>query len=160
MSGYSNYQQFLQFSILVGLPSFFSTIVLVLSYKKEALLDLLSPAYFISASILSVVVNTTGIVGEQNEVMRQQQIYYLIISYVNLGQFMLSTQLACFIARILYIYLTMLYLVLTRHLHGDENSLIAAAFLTGYFTLFCESSVFVNMKARVRLFLKMRTSKQ
>ena len=92
--------------------------------------------------------------------MRQQQIYYLIISYVSLGQFILSTQLACFIARIMYIYLMMIYLVITRHLHGDENSLVAAAFLTAIFTLFCESSIYINMKARVRLFIKMKTSKQ
>ena len=149
-----------QFGILFGLPSFLSIIIIFLSNKREALLCLLSPIYFVSVSIMFVVVNMTGLVGEHNTTTRQQQIYYLMISYASLGQFILSTQLVNFIVRILYVFSMTIYLVTNRYLHGDENNLVAAVVLLLYFTLFCESSIYINMKARARLFLKMRTSKQ
>ena len=49
-------------------------IVLFFSYKRAALMDLLTPVFLVSASIMFVLVNVTGVCGEQNSVMRQQQI--------------------------------------------------------------------------------------
>ena len=65
-------QELLQVSIVSGLPSLPSLIVLFLSYKRVALMDLLTPVFLVSASIMFVVVNATGVCGEQNSVMRQQ----------------------------------------------------------------------------------------
>ena len=73
----------MQVSVIFGLPSLPSMLILCLSYKREALLDLLTPVFLISASIMFVIVNVTGICGEQNKNMRMQQIYLCLIIYVN-----------------------------------------------------------------------------
>ena len=65
-------QELLQVSIVCGLPSLLSLIVLFFSYKRLALMGLLSPVFLVSVSIMFVVVNATGVCGEQNRVMRQQ----------------------------------------------------------------------------------------
>ena len=95
-------QELLQVSILSGLPSLLSLIVLFFSYKRAALMDLLTPVFLVSASIMFVLVNVTGVCGEQNSVMRQQQINLHLIIYANFAQFILSTWMANFISRILY----------------------------------------------------------
>ena len=78
----SGKQELLQVSIIFGAPSIPSLIVLCLSYKRLALLDLLTPVFSIFASIMFVTVNATEICGEQNKNMRTQQIYLCCVIYV------------------------------------------------------------------------------
>ena len=54
----------------------------------------------------------------------------------------------------------MAYLVINRHSQGDENNIVTAFVMTAFGTLVIEAAVYINMKARARLFLKARTSKQ
>ena len=63
-------QELLQVGIVSGLPSLLSLIVLFLSYKRIALMDLLTPVFLISVGIMLVVVNATGVCGEVNKNMR------------------------------------------------------------------------------------------
>ena len=75
--------ELLQVSIICGLPSIPSLIVLCLSYKREALLDLMTPVFSIFSSIMFVIVNVTEICGESSKNMRTQQIYLCCIIYVS-----------------------------------------------------------------------------
>ena len=54
----------------------------------------------------------------------------------------------------------MVYLVLNRQDQGDENNIVTAFVMTTFGTLVIETAVYINMKARARLFLKAKTSKQ
>ena len=74
--------------------------------------------------------------------------------------FILSSWLANFISRILYVYIITVYLALNRHDQGDENNIVTGLVMTVFGTLFIEAAVYINMKARAHLFLKARTSKQ
>ena len=76
-------QEVLLVSIIFGMPSLPSMIILCLTYKREALLDLLTPVFLISASVMFVTVNATSICGEQNKQMRRLQVYLCLIIYCN-----------------------------------------------------------------------------
>ena len=74
-------QKVLQISLILGLPSLPSMIVLCLSYKREALLDLLTPVFLISASVMLVIVNVTDICGEQSKALRNHQLFLCPMIY-------------------------------------------------------------------------------
>ena len=74
-------QKVLQISIILGLPSLPSMIVLCLSYKREVLLDLLTPVFLIFASVILVIVNVTEICGEQNKALRNHQLFLCPLIY-------------------------------------------------------------------------------
>ena len=96
-------KEMLQTSFILIVPSLIAGIVLSISFKNLAMIELLIPLKFLGFALMMAVVNTTEICGEITSSMRQEQIdislFLLAISlylWVQLGiQALLLEWLSC-----------------------------------------------------------------
>ena len=63
-------QEVLQTSFLFGLPALVGGFLLAFSYKRIALVELLTPVMLILFSLTLLLINTSEICGEPKETMR------------------------------------------------------------------------------------------
>ena len=64
-------KEMMQTSLLFGVPALVVGVLLALSFKHIALVELLTPVMFIGYTLILCVVNFTDIVGKENENMRK-----------------------------------------------------------------------------------------
>ena len=150
----------LQTSIILGPPSLIVGVLLAFSYRNIAVMELLTPVMFASLILISAVLNMTEICGEVTEGMRQQQTYLLIMVYNLFSLFMGATWIKGFVVRSIVYLPLMIVLKVNKSLLNDDINFAQEMIMLAMAAAMIEASVYINMKAKAQLFLKVKTTEQ
>ena len=136
------------------------SIVLLCSFKKLALIELLFPAFYLLTAICILVVQFGHIFGEPTDLTRQQAVFMIIFIHCIFTLFSSATFSSGFLARILMHIPFGTLCVAERRRHNAEMNFAQSWVIGTGFALMLELSVYINMKAKSKLFLKTKQSEQ
>ena len=143
---------------MLGIPSFITGVLLALSYKHIAFVELLTPVILILFSLTILVVNLTEVCGTLDNGMRQQQAFLVMIVFSLVSLFMGATWQHNFIARSLLWMPLLTVMQINRTNHGDEMNIAQGWLISFAAEVALEISIYANMKAKAQLFLKGKTT--
>ena len=153
-------QEVLQTSFLFGLPALVGGFLLAFSFKRIALVELLTPVMLLLFSLTLLLINTTEICGVPKETMRQHQIFLILIIFLLFAFFMSASYLRSFITRTIYTMPVISLTMVNRLHHNDSINFAQAWVMTLFAVALMELNVYVNTKAKAKLFLKIKTTEQ
>ncbi len=102
---------------MMGVPAFLALIPTIASRKKIIFIELAPPLMLVSSTMLTMLVNFAGIIGEVNEVLRTQQQFASLIVYGLSGAFCASTWMPHAISRALFIFVQIGHVSALRSYH-------------------------------------------
>ena len=97
----SSQQELHQTWLIMGTSSMAVSIVLLCSFKKIALIELLFPAFYLMTTICILVVQFGHIFGEPTDLTRQQAVFMIIFIHCIFTLFLSATFSSGFLTRIL-----------------------------------------------------------
>ena len=107
-------------SFMVGPPTILAGIVWVLSYRRLALIELISPLMFLATMLSLGLIITTEFTGEVTAMHRYQFNFFIVFIDWTFALFLGVTWLWGFVSRIFFFVPTMYVIFFLRSQAGDE----------------------------------------
>mmetsp|Transcript_37440 Transcript_37440/g.49226 ORF Transcript_37440/g.49226 Transcript_37440/m.49226 type:complete len:102 (+) Transcript_37440:373-678(+) len=101
------------------MPALVSAPLSILAQKREALIELITPVFYLCFALSLVVVNSTEFLGPIDEQMRIQQTYYVGGIYIWSNMFLAATWLPGLVIRLTMNFIIMHSAVVFRASKGD-----------------------------------------
>ena len=143
--------------LLWGPASILSVITLALSYKKSVIAELIVPVELISLFFMFLVINFTGIFEDKNNNFRMWNLIFVLITYFVLCMFITASWLFCFLIRgpiIIILVITHTTIQIMKRDNFVYGQSMMSLFL---FILVNELAIYLNVKAQLHLFQKIKT---
>ena len=116
----STEQTLMQMAFLIGVPSVLVGLLLLWAVKKLWLVRLAQPVSLLSLSLLLLVINMDLVLPEIDAVMRQYQVFLLLVAYQLNALYTSVDWFATMIVRILTFTVTICSIVMLRKSQGDD----------------------------------------
>ena len=105
---------------MLGPPLVLSVIALALSYKKLVVAELIVPIELISMSIMFFVINFSGIIDEEIEIIRVRNIFIIQVCYFVFSVFISASWLFGFLIRLPTMVLIIASQIVIRIVRQDD----------------------------------------
>ena len=141
---------------MLGPPLVLSVIALALSYKKLVVAELIVPIELISMSIMFFVINFSGIIDEEIEIIRVRNMFIIQVCYFIFCVFITASWLFGFLIRVPTMVIIIASQILIRMLRQDEFPFWESITYNFLFFGIVELAIYLNIKAQLSLFQKVK----
>jgi len=147
-------------AIELGLPALVCLPIVYLARKKLVMIELVTPLLLLSLLFIVLVVNFGELFGEMTTQNRLQQVYLICTVYSLCNMFCSASWLVSLLCRVTLFSSLMASIWVKRWLMGESLTIAVNLVMLLLFSSAFEASLYINMKAKADLFLKMQTNKQ
>ena len=137
-----------------------SVILLCLAKRKLWLVELVTTTYLCLFGLALLAIHFLKVTGDVSDMQRQQVIITLLSSYGLLSHFLTPSWFFTFVTRMVLFELNFLVFMLHRTSMGDDVSFLTGFLGTQLAAILFESSLYLNTKQKLQLFVRMKKSEQ